>query len=91
MLNDNDPSNRGHEYLINRSRVALNPPAENGHSKEGNTNYAQLKKDAPSLLAAAAHAAIPSWTNMVLMVSLIFGGCCANVRGDGTLKERGKC
>ncbi|ODM15930.1 hypothetical protein SI65_08771 [Aspergillus cristatus] len=29
--------------------------------------------------AAAAHATLPSWMNVVLMVSLIFGGCCANV------------
>ena len=46
---------------------------------EDKLDYAQLKKDAPGLVAAAAHAAVPSWTSMVLMVSLIFGGCCANV------------
>lgn len=33
-----------------------------------------------SLLAAAAHATVPSWTAAPLMVTLIFGGCCANVR-----------
>jgi UDP-xylose/UDP-N-acetylglucosamine transporter B4 len=26
-----------------------------------------------------AHATLPSWANMVLMASLIFGGCCTNV------------
>ncbi|KAJ6088269.1 UDP-N-acetylglucosamine transporter yea4 [Penicillium sp. IBT 16267x] len=35
-------------------------------------------KDA-GLIAAAAHATVPNWANMVLMISLIFGGCCANV------------
>lgn len=42
-------------------------------------------KDAQSssltgLVAAVTHATLPSWTNMILMVTLIFGGCCANVR-----------
>lgn len=30
-------------------------------------------------IAAAAHATVPNWANMLLMISLIFGGCCANV------------
>jgi len=30
-------------------------------------------------IGAAAHATLPSWMNVVLMVWLIFGGCCANV------------
>lgn len=38
----------------------------------------ELKKDV-RVIAAAAHAAVPSWANMVLMFSLILGGCCANV------------
>lgn len=28
---------------------------------------------------AAAHATFPSWMNVFLMISLIFGGCCSNV------------
>jgi UDP-xylose/UDP-N-acetylglucosamine transporter B4 len=89
MLNDNDTSKRGHEYPINRAQVsALNSPngnADFSRSKEGGIDYVQLKKDGPGLVAAAAHATIPSWSNMVLMVSLIFGGCCANVRDDGAV------
>lgn len=90
MLNDHEPSKRGHDdsYLINRSRVSavntyenVNPASTTPRSPkyEDKLDYAQLKKDAPGLVAAAAHAAVPSWTSMVLMVSLIFGGCCANV------------
>jgi UDP-xylose/UDP-N-acetylglucosamine transporter B4 len=84
MLNDNDASKRGHEYPINRSRVStLNTDKiadlVSSHSWD-KVDYAQLKKDAPGLVAAAAHAVVPSWTNMAMMVSLIFGGCCANVR-----------
>lgn len=88
MLNDHEPSKRGHNdsYLINRSRVSVNTENANlasttprSRKSEDELDYAQLKKDAPGLVAAAAHAAVPSWTSMVLMVSLIFGGCCANV------------
>ncbi|KAJ5772800.1 hypothetical protein N7457_007696 [Penicillium paradoxum] len=100
MLNDHEPSKRGHDsYLINRSRVsavnslddtdvALNDTSRS-RNPENRHDYAQLKKDAPSLIAAAAHAAVPSWTSMVLMVSLIFGGCCANVFAlEAIIKEQ---
>jgi UDP-xylose/UDP-N-acetylglucosamine transporter B4 len=83
MLNDNGPPKRGHECLISRTVSARNKDDTAdlvSSQSRNNFDYAQLKKDAPSLVVAAAHAAIPSWTNMVLMVSLIFGGCCANVR-----------
>ncbi|EAU29394.1 conserved hypothetical protein [Aspergillus terreus NIH2624] len=49
------------------------------------TDDAQPKTESPessspaSVLAAVTHASIPSWTSIVLMVSLIFGGCCTNV------------
>jgi UDP-xylose/UDP-N-acetylglucosamine transporter B4 len=90
MLNDHEPSKRGLDdsYVINRSRVTVNLPEETNHasktaSQHRNTkdkrDYAQLKKDAPGLVAAVAHATVPSWTNMILIASLIFGGCCANV------------
>lgn len=93
MLNDHEPSNRGHDgsYLINRSGVSAVNSLDDSHvpvkttpqsdKVEDNPGYAQLKKDAPGLIAAAAHAAVPSWTNMIIMISLIFGGCCANVGG----------
>ncbi|GFF56724.1 putative UPD-GlcNAc transporter (Mnn2-2) [Aspergillus lentulus] len=39
-----------------------------------------LKSDGlGSIATAAAYATSPKWISMVLMVSLIFGGCCANV------------
>ncbi|KAJ5348182.1 uncharacterized protein N7506_001435 [Penicillium brevicompactum] len=93
MLNDNDSSKRGSEYRVNRSRAPLNLSDESAttvsHAREGKIDYAQLKKDAPGLAAATAHAFIPNWTNMVLMVSLIFGGCCANVFAlEAIIKEQ---
>ncbi|KAI1831911.1 hypothetical protein DTO027I6_7326 [Penicillium roqueforti] len=101
MLNDHEPS-KGHDdsYLINRTRVSTvnqsnrnanvaSPPKSRSQKSEDKLDYAQLKKDAPGLVAAAAHAAVPSWTSMVLMVSLIFGGCCANVFAlEAIIKEQ---
>ncbi|PYI07438.1 UPD-GlcNAc transporter (Mnn2-2) [Aspergillus sclerotiicarbonarius CBS 121057] len=37
--------------------------------------YGQLA----SITSAATYTALPRWTNLLLMFSLIFGGCCANV------------
>lgn len=31
------------------------------------------------LITAVSHATFPSWANTILMISLIFGGCCSNV------------
>ncbi|OQE13483.1 hypothetical protein PENFLA_c047G04385 [Penicillium flavigenum] len=98
MLNDHEPSKRGHDdsYLISRTRVSVNISGNTNFAsttsrsrKSDEPNYAQLKQDAPGLVAAAAHAAVPSWTSMVLMVSLIFGGCCANVFAlEAIIKEQ---
>jgi UDP-xylose/UDP-N-acetylglucosamine transporter B4 len=89
MLNDNDPSKRGHDYLINRSDPTIKDENANLVSPQSHDkiDYAQLKKDAPGLVVAAAHAVVPSWTNIALMVSLIFGGCCANVRDPRAVVE----
>ncbi|CAI7664207.1 unnamed protein product [Penicillium glandicola] len=99
MLNDHEPSKRGPDsYLINRSRVSAKSnkntnltltPTSRAQKSEEKLDYDQLKKDVPGLVAAAAHAAVPSWTSMVLMVSLIFGGCCANVFAlEAIIKEQ---
>jgi UDP-xylose/UDP-N-acetylglucosamine transporter B4 len=83
MLNDHELSKRGHDSYLIRSRVSVVNENANltptSQSRQSEIDYAQLKKDVPGIVAAAAHAAVPSWTSMVLMVSLIFGGCCANV------------
>ncbi|KAG2420564.1 hypothetical protein HFD88_000176 [Aspergillus terreus] len=59
------------------------------------TDNAQPKTESPessspaSVLAAVTHASIPSWTSIVLMVSLIFGGCCTNVYAlEAIIKEQ---
>ncbi|OOF92926.1 hypothetical protein ASPCADRAFT_54171 [Aspergillus carbonarius ITEM 5010] len=43
--------------------------------------YGQLA----SITSAATHTALPQWTNIILMFSLIFGGCCANVTLSSSL------
>lgn len=35
--------------------------------------------DLAAMASAATQTTLPAWVNMVVMVSLIFGGCCANV------------
>lgn len=82
MINDRDGSKErpdayaiestpssGHNAVPKSSPSLARKPAAAGSDR----------KDAPGLIAAAAHAAVPTWANMILMVSLIFGGCCANV------------
>lgn len=51
----------------------------NKDNKE-NAGREATDQDSPaSIGSAAAHATFPSWINIISMVSLIFGGCCANV------------
>ncbi|KAL5364515.1 UAA transporter [Aspergillus floccosus] len=59
------------------------------------TDNTRLKVNLPessspaSVIAAVTHASIPSWTSIVLMVSLIFGGCCTNVYAlEAIIKEQ---
>ncbi|KAJ5129188.1 uncharacterized protein N7515_005227 [Penicillium bovifimosum] len=96
MLNDREPSKRGLNDSYLRSRVNVNLPEETIASDtpsqyrnpKDKRDYSQVKKDA-GLVAAVAHATVPSWTNMILMVSLIFGGCCANVFAlEAIIKEQ---
>ena len=61
-----------------------NGPASLDHASNSYSKQNGLSKNTREPLAsigtAAAHATFPSWMSVVLMVSLIFGGCCANVR-----------
>ncbi|CAG8387983.1 unnamed protein product [Penicillium salamii] len=85
MINDNDSSLRGRH----RSQVSPLSSDESitSHPKEGKVD--ETKRDASSLVSATALAVIPNWTSMVLMVSLIFGGCCANVFAlEAIIKEQ---
>ena len=80
MIHDRDGSKRTRETFALHSTSSFEDNAT-ATSRQVAPNYAtssELKKGA-GLVAAAAHAAVPTWANMALMVSLIFGGCCANV------------
>lgn len=37
------------------------------------------KREQGGILSAVLLSALPAWVNIVVIVSLIFGGCCANV------------
>lgn len=61
------------------------PDGPNGHYKpQGtrteNNERRDAKTNSTGILSAASHATLPTWVTMVLMVSMIFGGCCSNVR-----------
>lgn len=78
MLDENGPSRRHDAYAVYQLQDSRNYPTLGLPRKSEDTKIDVLRKDA-GLVAAAVHAAVPSWTTVVLMVSLIFGGCCANV------------
>ncbi|KAJ5260487.1 UDP-N-acetylglucosamine transporter yea4 [Penicillium angulare] len=64
-------------YMNNGSKsqtIDASPNTDVARSVAGS----KLTKDDTGLIAAAAHAVMPTWANMVIMASLIFGGCCAN-------------
>lgn len=44
-----------------------------------NASSKDIHQSLASIGNAAAHATFPSWMNVFLIMSLIFGGCCANV------------
>ena len=50
----------------------------NGNEENAGRGATDLNSPA-SIGSAAAHATFPSWISIIMMVSLIFGGCCANV------------
>ncbi|KAJ5660756.1 UDP-N-acetylglucosamine transporter yea4 [Penicillium longicatenatum] len=81
MIHDGDSlRQRPDTYKANVSKVEATKHTVTASSAEQVHRSAESGKlkDA-GLIAAAAHAAVPNWANMLLMVSLIFGGCCANV------------
>ena len=91
MINDTDAVNqRPDTYAIPSVRTSL--AAANGHANgsvvaltPAAVNSKAKKKDS-RMVAAVAHATVPSWANMVMMASLIFGGCCTNVSPRRSLK-----
>lgn len=82
MIHDGENLKQRPNGYKTQQKLDNGSPKESIPSPTGNvaksTDPDTLKKDA-GLIAAAAHAVVPTWANMVLMTSLIFGGCCANV------------
>lgn len=77
MINDRDGSKQRPEpYSLSSIQTASGSSL---HSNKSVTAKSVDSRNDAGLIAAAAHVAVPTWANMVLMVSLIFGGCCANV------------
>ncbi|KAJ5622800.1 hypothetical protein N7490_011405 [Penicillium lividum] len=80
MIHDGDGLKRRPDtYKVNSLKKASTEHNEKVSSPDKSPQSVESHKLDAGLIAAAAHAAVPNWTNMVLMVSLIFGGCCANV------------
>lgn len=87
MINDRE----GLKQRPEPSSLSLIKPDPGSSQQSNKSTSAQsddFKNDAGSIAAAAFHAAAPTWANMVLMVSLIFGGCCANVSTRSSLVDR---
>lgn len=86
MIHDGDSLRRRPEaYKVNVSKDEATEHTATASSAEHVPQSAVSGnlKDA-GLIAAAAHATVPNWANMILMISLIFGGCCANVSEQST-------
>ncbi|KAJ5768803.1 hypothetical protein N7520_003362 [Penicillium odoratum] len=80
MIHDGEGLKRRPDtYKVNSLKNASTEDNEKVSSLDKRPQSVESHKLDAGLIAAAAHAAVPNWTNMVLMVSLIFGGCCANV------------
>lgn len=79
MINDtNAVKQRPDTYAT--TQVGRSSVGANGHVNGSAAIQPSKAKKDTGVLAAVAHATVPSWANMVLMASLIFGGCCTNVR-----------
>ncbi|CAI7645704.1 unnamed protein product [Penicillium pancosmium] len=90
MINDSDgPKRQTGTYTVSasNSRDASNATVS---PKSASAQNSALQEDTnASVLAAAAHAVVPNWANMVLMVFLILGGCCTNVFAlEAIIKEQ---
>ncbi|KAJ5569302.1 UDP-N-acetylglucosamine transporter yea4 [Penicillium hetheringtonii] len=82
MIND-DASRKSDTYTVRqlkRSSTNTTTSTTSPASESSNTLATPSKTSQHAeILAAAAHATLPNWANVFLMISLIFGGCCSNV------------
>lgn len=78
------PRKRQNKAAANGSLQPRQDAANDKTSSPDVTTGAVTTEDADSGYAATARGmaftAVPAWLNMGVMVVLIFGGCCANVR-----------
>lgn len=78
--NDIRLTENGHKLKL---RSGHSDPARSGSAT---TDLGKRRRDAdksihnmPGIAAVAIQTAFAHWTSIILMISLIFGGCCANV------------
>ncbi|KAJ6035819.1 UDP-N-acetylglucosamine transporter yea4 [Penicillium herquei] len=91
----NDGETKRNTYKVRTSVPLRGSPigssgkrSESSKSDNSKSESESESKNA-SLIAAAAYAAVPNWANLILMASLIFGGCCANVFAlEAIIKEQ---
>ncbi|KAJ5715694.1 UDP-N-acetylglucosamine transporter yea4 [Penicillium malachiteum] len=93
MINDGETKRNTYKVrtsvpLRESSIVSSAKGSDSSESDKSKSEFESESKNA-SLIAAAAHAAVPNWANLILMASLIFGGCCANVFAlEAIIKEQ---
>lgn len=82
MIHDGEVSKRSHGAY--KSRGALGKETSNENipvlPSDANSKTEAESTNNTGLITAVAHVAVPNWANLALMASLIFGGCCTNVR-----------
>ncbi|KAF7712135.1 Uncharacterized protein PECH_004230 [Penicillium ucsense] len=75
MINDTvGVKRRPVDYMVSRSAQ----PSDVDVAASGLPRPNKRESDR-DVMKAVAHATVPGWANMVLMASLILGGCCTNV------------
>lgn len=69
------PAHGADDKTKNSHGIVAKDARDAGTREDANTGWVAVAK-------GAFYTAVPAWVNMGIMVSLIFGGCCANVRNS---------
>ncbi|KAH8432536.1 putative UPD-GlcNAc transporter (Mnn2-2) [Aspergillus melleus] len=77
---DNSNGRTGNRDAVSaKFRAAEELSSEIEDSRDKNEGRREARPSLGGIISAITLVNFPDWTNIVLMVSLIFGGCCANV------------
>ncbi|OJJ43699.1 hypothetical protein ASPZODRAFT_136160 [Penicilliopsis zonata CBS 506.65] len=79
ILNDSTSSLDCSEKTDSQSSLLVKSNSERTSVKTDGHSDPEWKQDSLSTVVSVAHVTIFSWKNVAILISLIFGGCCANV------------